>query len=197
MKNNHKILISLLTLFLALSANVFVKGYNHLLREQITHTHALIGVVERQIELLSVDYGSEIEHVSVCSTSTFKSWMPYQAITYRNSKQWELQQIAYTEFTYGIRKIDDYFMVAVTSQYGNVGDVLEIEFEEVTIYAIVGDQKDSGHDDCQSLRDGSVVEFIVDNNMLHGDIRKSGNLNSIFTGMITKINNLGEFEKGI
>ena len=131
---------------------------------------------------------------TLCATSSFKSWMPYQAITATNSKQYELQQQAFTETTYGLRMIGKYFLIAVTSQFGNVGDLVEVHTTETSFYAIIGDIKDAGHDDCQSLTDTSVIEFIVDNDTLHNSIRISGNLNSIFIGEVEMINNLGSYK---
>ena len=131
---------------------------------------------------------------TICSTSSFKSWMPYQAITSKISKQYELQQEAFTEPTYGLRMIGKYYMIAVTSQFGSVGDLVEVHTTETSFYAIIGDIKDAGHDDCQSLIDTSIVEFIVDNDTLDSDVRRLGNLNHIFSGEVIKINNLGGYK---
>jgi len=132
--------------------------------------------------------------IEVCSTSTFKSYMPYRAITNTSSDQYALQQLASTEKAYGLRTIDDYFMVAVTSKYGNVGDILEITFESNSMLAIIGDIKDAGHDDCQSLRDGSVIELIVDMDHLDENIKRLGNFNGVFKGSIVSIQNLGAYQ---
>lgn len=126
------------------------------------------------------------ETLEVCSTSTFKSYMDYRAITAKNSKQYELQQYATTNVI-GLRMIDDYIMVAMTSQYGNVGDTLEIDFANTSIKVIIGDIKDAGHDDCQSTRDSSIIEFIVDANVLNEEVKRLGNLEPIFNGSIREI----------
>lgn len=151
-------------------------------------------VDELLIEDVIYSQPQALNQATLCSTSSFKSWMPYQAITAINSKQYELQQIAYTETTYGLRMIEKYHMIAVTSQFGNVGDLVEVHTDEVSFYAIIGDIKDAGHDDCQSLRDGSIIEFIVDNEQLNSDIRRLGNLNHIFSGEVEMINNLGGYK---
>lgn len=126
------------------------------------------------------------ETLEVCSTSTFKSYMDYRAITAKNSKQYELQQYATTNVI-GLRMIDDYIMVAMTSQYGNVGDTLEIDFANTSIKVIIGDIKDAGHDDCQSTRDSSIIEFIVDTDVLNDEVQRLGNLEPIFNGSIREI----------
>ena len=133
------------------------------------------------------------QELEVCSNETFKSYMGYEAITDTTSKQWKLQQEAETESAYGLRMLNDYFMIAVTSRYGEIGDVLEIDFHGGSMLAIIGDIKGKGHDSCQSLRDGSVVEFIVDSEKLHPTIRKLGDLNVLFKGSIKTIHNLGSY----
>ena len=151
-------------------------------------------VDELLVEDVIIMQPQALNQATLCATSSFKSWMPYQAINAKNSKQYELQQIAYTESKYGLRMIDSYFLIAVTSQFGNVGDLVEVHTSDMSFYAIIGDIKDAGHDDCQSLIDTSVVEFIVDNDTLHDSIRVSGNLNSIFSGEVEMINNLGGYK---
>lgn len=46
-----------------------------------------------------------------------KTWMPYTAITSRGSKQYKLQQIAYTG-DYGIRMVNGRYCVALGSHFG-------------------------------------------------------------------------------
>jgi len=150
--------------------------------------------VLEQITISHQAYNKPRNTIEVCSTSTFKSYMPYRAITDKTSDQYALQQQAETEYRFGLRTLDDYFMVAVTSQYGNVGDILEIEFEDNSMLAIIGDIKGNGHDGCQSLRDGSVIEFIVDMEHLDENIKQLGNFNVVFTGSIKNIYNLGNYK---
>ena len=137
---------------------------------------------------------SSTKIIKPCTDSTFKSYMDYRMITNTSSEQYRLQQSAYTESKYGLRMIDSYFLIAVTSQFGSVGDLVEVHTSDMSFYAIIGDIKDAGHDDCQSLRDTSVIEFIVDNDTLHNSIRVSGNLNHIFSGEVEMINNLGGYK---
>ena len=153
------------------------------------------------IDLLQSDvyhYQTDIEPLEalneplepICK-GTFKSFMPYRAITAKNSKQYELQQLATTDSEYGLRVIDDMPMIAVTSQFGSVGDIVEVTLEDMTFIAIIGDIKDAGHDDCQSLRDGSVIEFIVDYPKLDSEIKRLGNFNKVFSGSVYEISPLG------
>lgn len=121
----------------------------------------------------------------ICSTSTFKSWMDYRAITSMNSKQYKLQLKATTDQYYGFRMVDEYLMVAMGPQYGPVGSKYIIQFEDgKVIQAIIGDIK---HEGCTSKSDGSALEFIIDGTILPTSVKRSGNLNSVFTGSITMI----------
>jgi len=129
----------------------------------------------------------------------FKSWMDWRAITYRNSCQWRMQQIAYT-CEDGFRRVDGLYMIALGTYflYNGVGDVFDITLSSgITFRAVVGDVKDNRHTDKTNrfhLSDGSVVEFIVDRQVMcryathtRGDISFAG-----FPGNIVAINRLPE-----
>jgi len=123
--------------------------------------------------------------VEICSANTFKSWMDYNAITDETSDQWKLQQDAVTDKNYGFRMIDGYILVAMGAEYGPVGTKYLIEFEDgKVINAMIGDIK---HEGCTSSADGSMIEFIVDQDVLPVSIMKSGNFNDLFNGSITEI----------
>lgn len=123
-------------------------------------------------------------NLPICSTSTFKSWMDYRAITSIGSAQYKLQQTATTDPNYGFRMIDGYMAVAMSKQYGPVGTKYIIQFEDgKVIQAIIGDVKQS---QCGSA-DGSILEFIIDVNVLPNSLKTSGNFNNLFAGSITMI----------
>lgn len=120
----------------------------------------------------------------ICSTSTFKSWMDYRAITDSSSKQWQLQQSATTDPYYGMRLYGEYVMVAMGPQYGPVGTKYLIQFQDRSVIkAIVSDIK---HQGCTSA-DSSMIEFLIDKEVLPGFIKTSGNFNSVFNGSIILI----------
>lgn len=126
-----------------------------------------------------------IEVIEICSANTFKSWMDYQSITDRSSDQWDLQQEAVTDKNYGFRMIDGYILVAMGSEYGPVGTKYLIEFDDgKVINAMIGDIK---HEGCTSKPDGSMIEFIIDTEVLPKSIMKSGNFNDLFKGSIKVI----------
>lgn len=121
----------------------------------------------------------------VCNTtSTFKSWMDYRMITSKSSGQWSLQQKA-TNDDNGFRKVDKYYTVAMASQYGPVGTKYLITFSGGTlIYVMIGDIK--ANTNC-SHDDSSMLEFIIDKDIMPKENKRSGNFNSIFEGTITEI----------
>jgi len=126
----------------------------------------------------------EPETREVCSTSTFKSWMDFRAITSKSSVQYKLQQSATTDKNYGFRMIDGNILVAMGPQYGPVGSKYIIQFEDgKVINAMIGDIK---HQGCTS-DDGSMIEFIVDSNTLPKFLKTSGNFNQLFHGSISMI----------
>ena len=134
---------------------------------------------------------SSTKIIKPCTDNTFKSYMDYRMITNTSSEQYKLQQSAYTN-EQGLREYKGFILVAVASRYGNVGDILAIDLEADSIYAIIGDIKDKGHDGCSSDRDGSMVEFIVDTQVIDPKIKSSGNFNDVYQGKIERIINYGK-----
>lgn len=129
----------------------------------------------------------------------FKSYMSYKAITSKSSKQYKLQQKAYSDEN-GFRRIDDYYMIATGSYYGNVGDILLIELENGTkFYAIKSDAKDDRDTDKENkvcIHDDSVIEFIVDMNCLNKTVKKMGDASyaNNFGGSIKSIEIVDKYE---
>ena len=68
--------------------------------------------------------------------------MGYKTITDKTSKQYELQQMAYTDEE-GFRKIDNRYCVAIGTAFGvYTGQMLDVELENGTVIeCIVGDIK--------------------------------------------------------
>ena len=118
-----------------------------------------------------------------CSTtSTFKSYMDYRMITDSSSRQYALQQEAYTGSD-GLRYVDDRVMVAMADQ--SVGTILDITLSDGdVIRAIVGDIKANTH--C-AHPDGSILEFIVDTKLMDSNIKWMGNYDSLYDGPISKL----------
>ena len=148
---------------------------------------------EKQVE-------EEIEQkeVVVKEFGTFKSYMDYKAITNKRSTQYKLQQFASTDEN-GLRRIDDLYMIATGSYYGLVGDIYKVTLENGLVFeAVKGDAKSDKHTDSENkvcLHNGSVIEFIVDTEALHSDVKRSGSVSSIgFEGSIVRLEKVGEYE---
>lgn len=127
----------------------------------------------------------------------FKTYMDYRKITDKNSKQWKLQEQAWTEGR-GFRKIGEHFLVAVGTFYADeVGKELLIEFEDgERIKAIVGDIKQDKHTDPMNQYvpvNGNIVEFIVDTKKLDPEVVRRGDVS--WLGMNGKIKSIWEVER--
>lgn len=151
---------------------------------------------EVQIRYRTVSVPSHVDN-------SFKTYMDYRAITDTNSKQWKLQQNAYTDAS-GLRKVDDYYCVALGSAFSSeIGAKFEITLQDgQTFKAILADQKSDRHTDATNkyrpLGNGkiNVVEFIVDSDKLEPLARTMGDIsyisNGIFEGEIKEIREIIE-----
>ena len=127
----------------------------------------------------------------------FKTYMDYRRITDKNSKQWKLQEQAWTEGR-GFRKIGEHFLVAVGTFYADeVGKELLIEFEDgQRIKAIVGDIKQDKHTDPTNRYvpiNGNIVEFIVDIEKLDPEVIRRGDVS--WLGLNGRIKSIWEVER--
>lgn len=115
--------------------------------------------------------------------NSFKTYMDYRMITDTSSKQWEMQQSAYTDEN-GLRKIDDYYCVALGSGISDkLGNKFKITFESgETIKVIAADQKADQHTDSTNtymdLGNGriNIVEFIVHTEKMPSIVRTMGDI---------------------
>lgn len=125
---------------------------------------------ENYTESLAIPYGD-------CSNYMY---MDFRALTDTTTKQWELQQYAYTDWQ-GIRVYDGCYMVAMGTYYGQVGDKFRITTDWGNSYnVIIGDVKgwDSVDGWYHVAGDGrlNVVEFIVDTYSLDGYAATMGDM---------------------
>lgn len=133
----------------------------------------------------------------ICSNSTFKSWMPYDALSVRTSNQWKLQQKAITGH-HGIREVDGYMLVAMGNFYAKdtIGKRFHITLSTgQELKVMTGDVKDDKHTDeknCFTKHDNSMIEFIVDMKGLDPAVRYHGDFNFIFPGHIIFIKEVPE-----
>lgn len=110
--------------------------------------------------------------------SGVKRWMDYRAITDPTTRQWAIQQEAYTD-EHGFRRYGGAYCVAVGTYYAEAcGDVFEITLDSgVTFSALVSDiKRDCDTDETNRHRDGNVIEFIVDKDAIPQDAKDMGDM---------------------
>lgn len=136
----------------------------------------------------------------------FKSYMDYRAITDTSSKQYKLQQSSFTDGD-GLRKYDDYYLVAMGTYYaGDVGNTFRITLETgIEFNVMTGDIKGDlctdklnmyspVYDSCGDYISANVIEFIVDTDTLDSSVKKLGTISGydFFKGNITAIERIEE-----
>lgn len=123
---------------------------------------------------------------------SFKTYMDYKKITNKSSRQWHLQQLAYTD-SEGFRKFNDSYLIAVGTYYADeIGKEFRVTLDSgIVFHAMVGDIKQDIHTDANNqyvTTNGNIVEFIVDVDKLDELTKKLGNVsNSGLEGSIIKI----------
>lgn len=120
-----------------------------------------------------------------CSNFMF---MDYRTLTDTTSKQWELQQYAWTDSD-GFRRIGDDYCVALGTYYGQVGDRFRITTDEGNSYTVIeADAKGNDavfYNDYQSwyhvCGDGRInlIEFVVDGDLIPSECWQMGEMGVI------------------
>ncbi len=110
----------------------------------------------------------------------FKSYMGYDKITDKTSRQWALQQSAITDEN-GIRRFNGLPMVAVGTGWGlSVGDTALVTCDNGNSFkVVVGDIKADIHtyaDNKTTIGNCCRCEFIVDEGKLNGWVKQLGNV---------------------
>ena len=130
-----------------------------------------------------------------------KTWMPYTAITSRGSKQYKLQQKAYTG-DYGIRMVNERYCVAIGSHFeckiGQYFDLILANGE--VIPCIMADAKSNKHTDSANIITTStncLSEFIVDKNALNRNAKRDGDISSCCPEWKSVVKQIKVYEKVI
>ena len=104
-------------------------------------------------------------------------YMDYRAITDTASKQWELQQSAWTDSD-GFRRIGDDYCVALGTYYGQVGDRFRVTTDRGNVYSVIqADVKGWDSNGWYHIAgDGRInlVEFLVATECLPSEVTFSG-----------------------
>jgi hypothetical protein len=120
---------------------------------------------------------------SVPSNRGFKSYMSYETITNRSSKQYKLQRdYAYTG-NYGIRMIHNRYCIALGTYFNApLGTYVDLELKNGTIIScIVAEIKSDRHTDSDNIvtsHNGCVSEFLVDTKVLNSNAKRDGDISS-------------------
>ena len=164
-----------------------------------TYTETIQGTDQILTEHNTIESHREIEGSGYISMGlpedadgSFKTYMDYKKITNKSSRQWHLQQLAYTD-SEGFRKFNDSYLVAVGTYYADeVGKEFRVTLDSgIVFHAMVGDIKQDIHTDANNqyvTMNGNIMEFIVDVDKLDELTKKLGNVsNSGLEGSIIKI----------
>ena len=152
------------------------------LEAEVIRIRALITQYQYDLKFLNKQKFNVPEEYKI---KDFKSYEDYRAITYKNSPHYKLQNEYAITGIEGIRKVDDRYCIALGSYFTTtIGQYIDIVLENGTIIpCILGDQKSDRHTDelhIAHLTDGSVVEFIVDLDVLDNLPRKMGNVSYVY-----------------
>lgn len=129
-------------------------------------------------------------HQAQVSRGSFKSYMDYRTITNKNSKQYEIQSVAWTDEE-GFRRLGEDYIIALGTHYTKeAGARFEIELCSGKVFtAIAGDIKANEHTvEGKVAMDGSVVEFVVDSSKISEKSKRMGDMSySGFEGEVLEI----------
>ena len=171
------------------------------LKEENNNLHTCISKIQDEKNELQKKLEEKNKPTATTTTKPnkkdFKSFMPYTAITNKNSKQWKMQKSATTDEN-GIRCTEGRPMVAVGTGWGvNVGDVVLITCENGNSFeAVIGDIKndsDTKSDNKTTASNNCRCEFIVDMDNLNSTIRLSGNVAALeqYNGYVVNVQKIG------
>lgn len=109
------------------------------------------------------------ESISVCSTSSVKTYMSYKSITTTSSAQYRyIHNNMYVDSETGLlrhKEHPEYIGVALGTYYGKVGSMYEFTLDTGKVLKVVKvDVKSDAHtyNGCYHRQDGSVIELVID-----------------------------------
>ena len=154
---------------------------------------------------VAIDIDEKVEQESQPESSTtvqsvptghsFKSYTNYKLLN-SNSPQGRLQKLAYSDEN-GLRKVGDYYCVALGSYYGTtIGDCYIVTLSSGNQFKItLCDAKADEHTDTlhqYTAVNGCITEFYVDYSCFNSKAKSAGNISVLpgFEGSIVKIEKL-------
>lgn len=164
---------------------------------------------KQQYELEEIKAQQEAAEMAVCNAasenvpnstpgcrSEVKTYMGYTAVTSKNSPQYKLlnSESCYTDPATGLRMVDGRYCIAVGTAYcSTIGTKIDLVLSDGSVVkCILGDVKadcDTDPTNRFHATDGSVAEFIVDNNVFKKVKDSSGTVNWVpgLSGSIQKV----------
>ena len=150
------------------------------------------------------DYQKEFktEELSVCSLNTAKTYMDYRMTTVVSSRQYQFLRYECTvdKTTGFLYDKDGFIAVALGSYYGEIGDRYYFTLDSGIVLPLVkGEEKadeDTDYTGCYHTLDGSVIEFVIDDEYAASYFGANGNgyvldgnynNYSLFNGSIAKV----------
>ena len=126
------------------------------------------------------------------------SYMGWQMITSKNSKQYKLREEAGMNFDEdGFGKINDRYVIACTTTFGQVGDYIDWELDNGTVIkTVIGDIKNQNDEGCNEWghRNGlCVIEFVVDKGSWYGKGKYPTDFHSEWDGRTVRATKVGSF----
>lgn len=153
-----------------------------------------MGEVDAQTEETVAPSEPEIitQAYEVPQQSSFKSYTFYTSLS-RSSKQWRIQEMAYTD-ELGFRRVNDAYCVALGTYYGTeLGTYYLVTLDTGSkFFCILCDVKSDRHTDSThrfTVSNGCAIEFYVDPNVFNGLAKRMGNISYVdgFEGEIISI----------
>ena len=164
---------------------------------EIQYKSGIAYVCSEYISDEQLDY---IEYIAP-TTSGFKSYMSYTAITSKSSPQYKLQQSTYTG-TYGIRQYGDRYCVAIGTAFNaDVGTYLDLILTNGTVIpCIVADIKADRHTDSNNMitiANGCLTEFIVDSSALNKNAKSMGDISYCNEDWNSRVEKIRVYDKNV
>lgn len=149
------------------------------------------------------------ESMAVCNSSSVKSYMPYTAITNKQSRQYKFIQenLDINQETGLLEDSDGFIAVAMGSYFQEIGTRYLITLDTgITLKLVKAEQKSDSDtaNGCSHESDGSVIEFLVDKKIAstyygtaNNGLILSGNFNNNedFKGRIIEISEVIDEQK--
>ena len=148
-----------------------------------------------------IDFSYDYIEYNLPKNKGFKSYLPYNLITNQSSKQYKLQNYAYTGNN-GIRQVDNRYCIAIGTAFNTeIGDYVDLVLENgEIIHCVVSDIKADIHTDknnIMTISNGCVSEFLVDLSVLDKKVKIGGDISLCNDSWNSSVVTLRVYDKNI